>query len=84
MTWLKNLKVLYPNHKSISEIGSGLNNNRSCLKKIIDYAIIGKINKVVVMYKDRLTRFGFDLLEHLISKYSNGKIIVVNKKRKSQ
>jgi len=33
------------------------------------------------MYKDRLTRFGFDLLEHLISKYSNGKIIVVNKKK---
>jgi len=30
---LKNLKVLYPNHKSISEIGSGLNNNRSGLKK---------------------------------------------------
>jgi len=31
---LKNLKVFYPNHKSISEIGSGLNNNKSGLKKL--------------------------------------------------
>jgi len=33
------------------------------------------------MHKDGLTRFGFNFLEHLISKYSNGKIIVVNKKK---
>ena len=30
--------------------------------------------------KDRLTRFGFELIEDLVQSYSNGKIIVINKK----
>ena len=34
----------------------------------------------MVLYKDRLTRFGYELIEDLIKKYSNGKIIIVNKK----
>ncbi|NBP16244.1 IS607 family transposase, partial [bacterium] len=32
-----------------------------------------------VAYKDRLSRFGFEMIEWLIEKYSNGKIIVINK-----
>ena len=32
------------------------------------------------MYKDRLTRFGFDLIEDLIKEYSNGKVIILNNK----
>jgi len=34
----------------------------------------------VVSYRDRLCRFGFELIEYIIKKYSNGKIIVLNKK----
>jgi putative resolvase len=34
---------------------------------------------VVVAYKDRLSRFGFDLIEDLIKTYSNGKLIILNK-----
>ena len=45
-------------------------------------AISGKINELVVAYKDRLTRFGFELIEDLIKKYSNGKIIILNNKDK--
>ena len=32
------------------------------------------------MHKDRLCRFGYELIEDLIKKYSNGKIIIVTKK----
>lgn len=34
---------------------------------------------MVIAYKDRLARFGYDMVERLIKDYSNGKIIVVNK-----
>ncbi len=74
------MKTKYPENIIISEIGSGLNNNRKGFKKIIDYAIKGKINTLVVSYRDRLCRFGFELIEYIIKKYSNGKIIVLNKK----
>jgi putative resolvase len=66
----------YKKYEMIEDIGSGINFNRRGLRKIIDLAIEGKINKLVVAHKDRLTRFGFELIEHLIKKYSNGDIIL--------
>ena len=61
-------------------MGSGINLNRRGLRKIIDLAIAGKVNKVVVAYKDRLTRFGYDLIEDIIKKYSGGTIEIINEK----
>jgi len=66
----------YPEYELIEDIGSGINFNRRGLRKIIKYAIEGKINKVVVAHKDRLTRFGFELIEDLIKDYSKGEIIL--------
>ena len=74
------VKANYPNNIIIRDIGSGVNMNRKGFRKIIDLAIEGKIETLVVAYKDRLTRFGFDLIDDLIKKYSNGKIIIINKK----
>ena len=71
----------YPNHLLIEDIGSGLNFNRRGLRKIIKYAISGKIEEIVVAYKDRLTRFGFELIEDLIKEYSGGKIIILHKNK---
>ena len=71
---------LYPNHKIIEDIGSGLNLNKRGIKKVITLAIEGKINELVVAYRDRLTRFGFELIEELIKKYSKGKIKILNEK----
>ena len=74
------MKELFPDYKIIEDIGSGINFNRKGIRKIIDLAINKKINKVVVAYKDRLTRFGFELIEDIIKKYSNGTIEIINKK----
>ncbi len=68
------MKQKYPNYEFISDIGSGLNMNREGLKKIIDYAITGEIETLVIAYKDRLARFGYELIERLIKDYSNGEI----------
>lgn len=70
----------YPTYILIEDIGSGINFNRKGLRKIIKYAIDGKINNLVVAHKDRLTRFGFELIEDLIKEYSNGQIILDDKK----
>ena len=74
------LKNKFPDYKLIKDIGSGMNMNRKGLRKIIDMSIKGEIEEVVVMHKDRLCRFGYELVEDLIKKYSNGKIIIVSKK----
>ena len=73
------LKSKYPNYYLIQDIGSGMNLNKPGIKKIIHLAIEGRINKVIVAYKDRLARFGYELIEDLIKEYSNGKIIILNK-----
>lgn len=75
------LKKNYPNNIFIKDIGSGINFNRKGLRKILDLAIEGKIETVVVAYKDRLTRFGYELIEDMIKKYSNGEIIILNKSK---
>jgi len=79
---IKLIKKKYPTHIIIKDIGSGMNFNKRGLRKIIKLAISGKINELVIAYKDRLTRIGYDLIENLIKEYSNGKIIILNKKEK--
>jgi predicted site-specific integrase-resolvase len=71
------LKNKFPNYELIEDIGSGINMSRRGLLKIIDLAIEGKIKKIVIVHKDRLTRFGFEMIEYIIKKYSNGKIIIL-------
>lgn len=77
---IKYMQKKYPNHLIIKDIGSGINLNRRGLNKIIDYAIEGRIREVVIAYKDRLARFGYDMIERIIEKYSNGRIKIINQK----
>lgn len=72
----------YPKYLIIEEIGSGLNLNKRGIKKIIHLAIQGKVKELVIAYRDRLTRFGYELIEELITKYSKGKIIVLSEQDK--
>ena len=75
---IKFMQDLYPSYEIIFDIASGLNYNRKGLKKILDYASKNELGELVVAYKDRLTRFGFELIEWMIKKMSNGKIKVLN------
>jgi predicted site-specific integrase-resolvase len=49
---------------------------------LVDEGIKGNIKEIVVTHRDRLCRFGFDLIEHIIST-SNGKIVVLNQQQTS-
>ena len=61
----------------IEEIGGGLNMKRPKLQNIIDDLVAGRIERLVIAHKDRLARFGFDLIVHLAN-VSNTEIIVLN------
>jgi putative resolvase len=52
----------YVDVKEFSEIGSGLNDNRPKLHKLIDAVLKKEVNHIVVEYKDRLARYGFKFL----------------------
>lgn len=65
---------LYLNSKGnpyeiIEDIGSGINYNKKGLNKLIYMIANHKVNKVVVLYKDRLLRFGFELVENVAKLY---------------
>lgn len=47
----------------ITDIGSGINYSKKGLIKLLERIHKGEVSKVVILYKDRLVRFGFELLE---------------------
>ena len=53
--------------KIISDIGSGINYKKKGLQELIKLISQNKVEKVVVLYKDRLLRFGFELVEYIAS-----------------
>ena len=71
------MRERYPTHEFISDVGSGINYKRKGLRTILEYASKGELQELVVAHKDRLCRFGFDLLEHIIQLTSRAKIVVL-------
>jgi putative resolvase len=51
----------------VTDIASGLNEDREGLRKLIEMAKRGEIQAIVVAYRDRLTRFGFEYLKTLFN-----------------
>ena len=49
----------------IMDIGSGINYKKKGLKDLINKINNQEISKVVILYKDRLIRFGYELIEYL-------------------
>ena len=51
----------------ISDIGSGINYNNKNLNLLI--SMINEVERIVVLYKDRLVRFGFELIENICKQF---------------
>lgn len=62
----------------ITDIGSGINYNKVGLNILLDKVIKGEVDKVVVLHKDRLLRFGFELVENLCKRYGTSIEVVDN------
>jgi len=51
----------------VTDIASGLNEDRRGLRKLIEMAKRKEVQAVVIAYRDRLTRFGFEYLKTLFN-----------------
>lgn len=60
--------------KSFKEIASGMNDNR----KKLNFILQNPPTKLVILHKDRLTRFGFNYIETLL-KHVGCELIVINR-----
>lgn len=69
------LRNLYPNHEIVKDIGSGLNYKRKGLFKLLRLSNKNEVGEIVVFSKDRLCRFGFELLEFQFAE-NNTKLLV--------
>jgi len=63
--------------KIISDIGSGIDYSKPGLKELLKLISLNQVDTIYVLYKDRLVRFGFELIEEFV-KLHNTKIEVIN------
>ena len=69
---------LYVEH-IIKDCGSGLNDKRQGFAQLTDLVVKGKVNKVIVEHKDRLTRFQFNFIKKMYAVFGC-EIIVLDDK----
>lgn len=62
----------------INDIGSGINYNKKGLNQLIELISSSQVEKIVILYKDRLLRFGFELIENLCSQFNTTIEIIDN------
>ena len=63
--------------KVISDLGSGLNYNKKGLIELLDLICSNEIERIVINYKDRLIRYGYEIIEE-VCKHHNVSIEVIN------
>lgn len=68
----------------IEDIGSGINYKKKGLLELIQRIEQDKVTKIVLLYKDRLLRFGFELIETLASLHDCKIEIIDNTERTEQ
>lgn len=71
-------------YEIITDIGSGINYNNKGLKELIQRITQNKVEKIVVLYKDRLLRFGFELVEYIASLHDCNIEIIDNTEKTEQ
>lgn len=80
---VQELKQAYPQHYVIKDVGSGLNFHRPGFKTLLERVYKGTIQEVVVMHKDRLCRFGIELVDFIFAK-AGVKLLVHSKSQSTE
>jgi len=71
------LVELYPSAEIVAEVGGGLNFKRKKLITLLECIGKGDIKHLIVAHKDRLARFGFDLI-HWYCQQNGCQLMVLN------
>ena len=69
--------------KIVRDIGSGINYTKKGLLEVLTLVLEKKVSKVVVLYKDRLVRFGFELIKIICDK-NNVSIEIIDHNEKTE
>ena len=81
---LNKIALMNPKNLEIfSDVGSGLNDERKNFKKVLNKILSGEVDRLFVLYKDRLARFGFGQIEE-VCKHFGTKIVILSEDEKSQ
>jgi excisionase family DNA binding protein len=62
------LRARYPNHELVEDIGSGLNFKRKGFRTLLELIMQGDVGELVIAHRDRLCRFGFELVVAVATK----------------
>ena len=65
-------------YEIVQDLGSGLNFQKRGLKKLIQNICSGKIDRLVLTHKDRLLRFGSELVFSLCEQFGT-EVVIMNK-----
>ena len=63
--------------EEIADLGSGMNYNKKGLKRLLDDVVEGRIGRLVITHKDRLLRFGAELV-FAICEAKNVEVVILN------
>lgn len=72
---INTMRTSFPDHKLVTDIGSGINFKRKGLLAILDDAMRGNVEEVVVAHRDRLARFAFDLLKWIFDRFGTRLVV---------
>jgi len=61
----------------VSDLGSGMNYRKKGLKRLLDDLIAGKVDRLVITHKDRLLRFGAELV-FAICEAKHAEVVIIN------
>jgi len=64
----------------IEEVGGGLNFKRKKFLKLVDALLSGEVGTLVLAHKDRLVRFGYELLEFLCEQQGCSLLVINSEK----
>jgi predicted site-specific integrase-resolvase len=78
--FLQSRSPLYAGFVVLQDVASGINFRRPGLQTLLDACLQRTVGEVVVAHRDRLARFGFDLLQYLIE-HAGGKLTVIDDQR---
>jgi putative resolvase len=69
-------------HETVQDLGSGLNYQKKGLKKIIKAICSSAVKRLVVTHKDRLMRFGAELIFSLCESFGT-EVVIINAKEET-
>ena len=74
---VQSMRLQFPHHQIITDIGSGINFKRKGLLQLLELCNKQLVSEVVIAYRDRLCRFAFELIQWQMSQ-NKVKLVVLN------